>query len=39
MMASMETALIIVGLLYLALSIGAIVNLFFKQPPRRRSPG
>ena len=33
----METGLIIIGLLYLALSIGAIVTLFSRSGPRRQS--
>jgi hypothetical protein len=32
----MDTGLIIIGLLYLALSIGAIVNLFFRSRSARR---
>ena len=32
----METALIIIGLAYIALSVGAIVNLFLRPSPRRQ---
>ncbi len=32
----METALIIIGFAYIALSVGAIVNLFFRSGPRRQ---
>lgn len=33
----MEAALLIIGLLYIALSIWAIANLFWQPRPRRRS--
>ena len=32
----METALIIIAFAYIALSVGAIVNLFFRSRPRRQ---
>lgn len=33
----METGLFIIGMLYLALSVVAIVNLFMQPKPRRRA--
>jgi hypothetical protein len=32
----METGLVIIGLLYVALSVWAVVNLFFARPGRTR---